>query len=77
MTDLVSKQTRATIAYGLVAAFVVAALWQVFKTGDGTIVGDMKELALIAVSFYFGSKSNGGSDHALASKIVSAVRERE
>jgi hypothetical protein len=27
--------------------------------------------------FYFGSKSNGGSDHALASKIVSAVRERE
>ena len=59
MTDLVSKQTRATIAYGLVAAFVIAALWQVLKTGDGTVVGDMKELALIAVSFYFGSKSNG------------------
>ena len=59
MTDLVSKQTRATIAYGLVSAFIVAALWQVLKTGDATVVSDVKELALIAVSFYFGSKSNG------------------
>ena len=61
MTDLVGKQTRATIAYGLVSAFIVATLWQVLKTGDVTVVSDVKELALIAVSFYFGSKSNGNA----------------
>ncbi len=57
---LAKNQTRATIAYGLVFAFVVAGLWQVMKVGDGMVVGDMKELALIAVSFYFGSKSANG-----------------
>ena len=75
--SLVKSQTRATIAYGLVSAFIVAALWQVLKTGDATVVSDVKELALIAVSFYFGSKSNGSGDHALATKIVSAVKDRQ
>ena len=59
--SLVKSQTRATIAYGLVSAFVIAALWQVLKTGDSTVVGDVKELALIAISFYFGSKSANGA----------------
>ena len=61
MNGLVSKQTRATIAYGLVFAFVVAALWQVLKLSDVAVVGDLKELALIAISFYFGSKSANGA----------------
>ena len=56
---IAKDQTRATIAYSLVFAFVVAGLWLVFKTGESTVVGDMKELTLIAISFYFGSKANG------------------
>ena len=56
---MAKNQTRATIAYGLVFAFVVAGLWQVMKAGDASVAGDFKELALIAISFYFGSKSNG------------------
>ena len=60
-SKIVTGQTRATIAYGLVFAFVVAALWQVLKMSDVAVVGDLKELALIAISFYFGSKSANGA----------------
>jgi hypothetical protein len=56
---IAKNQTRATIAYGLVFAFVVAGLWTVVKSGDVACIADMKELALIAVSFYFGAKTNG------------------
>ena len=58
-SGFVRQQTRATIAYGLVFAFVVSALWLVIRVGDCTVAGDLKELALIAISFYFGSKTNG------------------
>jgi hypothetical protein len=77
MTDLMSKQTRATIAYALVFAFVLDALASSFSWYSGGNSAAIKDLTLIAVSFYFGSKSNGSADHALASKIVSAVKERE
>ena len=77
MTDLVSKQTRATIAYALVFAFVLDALASSFSWYSGGNSAAIKDLTLIAVSFYFGSKSNGNTDRTLATKIVSAVKERE
>ena len=63
-TNIVKQKTRATIAYGLVFAFVVAALWQVMKVGDCSVAGDVKELALIAISFYFGTKNGEASGGA-------------
>lgn len=59
--NIARVQTRATIAYGVVFAFVVAALRNSMWTSTGSIeaVGMLKDLALICVSFYFGSKSNG------------------
>ena len=59
--SIAKDQTRATIAYGIVFAFVLAALRIAMWTSTGRIesVGMLKDLALIAVSFYFGSKSNG------------------
>ena len=59
--SIAKNQTRATIAYGVVFAFVLAALRNAIWTSTGSIeaVGMLKDLALIAVSFYFGSKSNG------------------
>ena len=58
---IAKDQTRATIAYGIVFAFVLAALRNAMWTSTGSIesVGMLKDLALIAVSFYFGSKANG------------------
>ncbi len=61
MVGIAKDQTRATIAYGVVFAFVLAAtrnaMWA--STGSVEAVGMLKDLALIAVSFYFGSKANG------------------
>lgn len=61
--SLAKEQTRATIAYGIIFAFVVAALrnslWVGSAETTAAALGMLKDLALIAVSFYFGSKSNG------------------
>ena len=55
-------QTRATIAYGIVFAFVVAALRNSMWQSGGSIesVGMLKDLALVTVSFYFGSRAGNG-----------------
>ena len=59
--SIAKEQTRATIAYGVVFAFVLAALRNSMWSSSGSVeaVGMLKDLALVAVSFYFGSRTNG------------------
>ena len=56
---IAKDQTRTTIAYGLVFAFAVTATYQSLRWGDIQAVAMLKDLALVTVSFYFGSKQNG------------------